>query len=135
MFRLGLVLLTTAALLVCPYGCAVRSSMAAIQAEAKHGCSCCTQKCSTSQAFGNETQNEAPSPLTEGEDSCNCICDGAVSTPTVSIIAISPSWMDCLDLTVQVRVYRSEQVVFDNVPPSGIESGLCPRLSMQSLLL
>lgn len=135
MFRVGFILLTTIALLICPYRCAVRSAMAAPQTQAKQGCSCCATKCLSVHEGGAAIPAELPSQPIEGEDSCVCVCDGAVFTATVIVITACVSWIDCRDLTARMSLYHAEQFAFDHGPPDGLESGLCPRLSMQSLLL
>jgi hypothetical protein len=137
MFRAGIVLLTTVAVLICPYRCAARGAFESSAAQVKQGCRCCEKACSSAlpKAEGPASNDELPQPHDESDDACDCICDGAVST--AQLIAEVPlvTWINRAELAARLTCVGAEQVVFLNEPCDGIESGQCPRLSMQSLLL
>lgn len=137
MFRVGIVLLTTASVLICPYFCAARSAIDSSPAQVKQGCRCCDKVCSSAlpEMERPASSDELPQPHDEGDDACDCICNGALSTSPM--IAISPqvTWMDRAELAARLTCVGADQVALLNEPCDGIESGQCPRLSMQSLLL
>ena len=135
MFRAGLVLLTTIALLACPYRCAARSVASSPNAQAKQGCSCCTQNCTSKSTTGGTTSDHSQREPVEGDDSCSCICDGAVSSATTMVVAAIVNWIDCRDLMARLNCVSSDQSAYAGPPVDESDDGLSPRLSMQSLLL
>jgi len=137
MFRAGIVLLTTIAVLICPYRCAARSAVSSPSVQVKQGCSCCEEAClsTLSQSDQHASDDDLPQPQDQSDDTCVCICDGAVTTSPTITGDQHVTWIDRAALTALSLGSYSALGFFQNEPPDGIESGLCPRLSMQSLLL
>jgi hypothetical protein len=135
MFRVGLVILLTAAVLACPYRCAARTAVALQQTQPKRSCACCTKTCRTNPPAGQTATTELPQSPAESDDACVCVCDGAVApSPTISFMA-DLNWVDCRALATQMAFYSAEVLAFGHRPPDCIDAGIGLRLSMQSLLL
>ena len=135
MFRVGLVIFTTAALLICPYNCTARSLVASPKGEvSQRQCSCCKKSCTRSKpvAIG---QSEAPQAPDDSEDACSCLCNGAISPTSVIVFTTCVNWIDGRDLLARSMSVGLTVCSHDLSPPDDIETGLCPSLSMQSLLL
>lgn len=135
MFRAGLVLLMTIAVLACPYRCAARSLVSAPVTQAKQGCSCCGKKCSSKSITAASTSEKSQQEPIEGEDFCSCVCNGAISSITTTVAAAVVNWVDCRDLAARLNAVSSTQSAYVGPPVDESEDGLSPRLSMQSLLL
>lgn len=133
MFRVGLVIFTTAALLICPYNCTARSLVASPNGEvSQRQCSCCKKSCTRSKPVA---QPEAPPTPTDSEDACSCLCNGAISPTSSIVFTICVNWIDGRDLIARTMSVGPNVFSHDLSPPDDIETGLCPSLSMQSLLL
>ena len=135
MFRAGLVLLMTIAVLACPYSCAARSLVSAPVAQAKQGCSCCGKTCSSKSTTEGSTSEESRQKPVEGEDFCSCVCNGAISSITTTVVAAVVNWVDCRDLAARLNSVSSTRSAYVRPPVDESEDRLSPRLTMQSLLL
>lgn len=133
MFRVGFVLLTTIAILICPYRCtaAGRVETSARGEVSQPNRSCCGSS-STSNQFGEFPRSEVPS---EERSPCRCVCDGAVDTTTGIDFTTSVSWIEGRDLVARTGSVDRVALSQGLARPDGIETGLCPSLSTQSLLL
>ena len=135
MFRAGLVLLMTIAVLACPYQCAARSLVKSPVAQTKQGCSCCGKSCSSKAIVTDSTSDESRQEPVEGEDFCSCVCNGAISAMPTTVVAAVVNWIDCRDLVARLNCENSDQIAHAGPPVDESDDGLSPRLSMQSLLL
>ena len=135
MFRAGLVLLMTIAVLACPYSCAARSLVSAPAIQAKQGCACCGKKCSSRSTTERSTSEGSQQEPDEGEDFCSCVCNGAISSIATTVVAAVVNWVDCRDLAARLNAVSSTQSAYVGPPVDESANGLSPRLSIQSLLL
>jgi hypothetical protein len=128
------VYLIVAALLLCPYDCAVKSALArAVGTHEEIGC------CEHCQAESDSNGTSTPKPLEPANDGRCCLCEGAVFDAslrsTQDILFLSTLWAAQVASTAYVEVSQPLRTNFDlrEVPP--ICSGKARRIEMLSLVL
>lgn len=133
MFRVGLVFITTLAILTCPYRCTAAGNVAASPGGevTQLDCTCCHKSSPRNQPH-ESSGSEAPAG---GASTCRCICDGALCATTTIEFTTSVNWIEGRDLVARTTSVDSRSFAQHLSLPDGIETGLCPSLSMQSLLL
>jgi len=124
-----IVLLTIAALLLCPYECAVRSAQAQSRTSAKRAA--CCPRCQVRQ---DSDSQPLPAPSDDGR---SCVCEGAVFDASAPFHAETPSqvlfWMGTSDSAPALtHVSAATNDWRANWP---LTSGSQLRVAIQSLLL
>ena len=128
--------LMIAALLICPYECAVR--LAAAQTPGKNAHSACCERCRTHQADESTAPNHERLPA-PSEDGRSCLCEGAVFD-IAARSPIEPSlqsdlWIEASD-SAQTLTHGLSAMSFDRGEwPEADASGRLTRITIRSLLL
>jgi hypothetical protein len=137
--RTLLALLTIAAILICPYVCAVKEAVvrSSGQAHVKSCCQHCRSESSDTKSSSTEQQPATP-VKTPVQESRTCVCEGAIFS-VVDRIAIEVTWQASLWISVPDPI-----VVFDSQNPlatidlAGLPPpwrGLQRRIVLNSLLI
>ncbi len=142
--RTFIVYLAIAALLLCPYDCAL--NLAAAESSSNENRVVCCENCrarelaTTPPSSSRDSRDDrSPAPLKPSEDGKSCLCEGAVFDATIRSPADAVLEFSLLSWVADVAVMPSLAVFTPSVdrsgPPPSEESGRITRIVIRSLLL
>ena len=128
------VYLTVAALLLCPYDCAVKSALArSVGDKTEHVC------CEQCQSESATEEKETPEPTDPANDGRSCLCEGAVFDASVRTVQetllFSFLWAPVVFSTTQVELSNPVRIACDASQPPPLLSGWERRVLILSLVL